>query len=125
MWPGEGVSYQGCRYNGGIDTGDQMRSARILPPCFSCHGCVNRPRELFQVKTRAGVGTDKEKRKCQSSLSSPSDKDKARLHPDRLAVTPPHVCVFFSAYIERFETELTINMRLVTCSLSDFLVFLL
>lgn len=28
VWPGEGVSYHGGRYNGGIDTGDPMRSAR-------------------------------------------------------------------------------------------------
>lgn len=31
---------RGGRYNGGIDTGDPMRSARSLRPCFSFHGWV-------------------------------------------------------------------------------------
>lgn len=71
VWPGEGVSYHGGRYNGGIDTGDPMRSARSLRPCFFFHGWVKHPQERFQVNTHAGVGTDKEKRKSQSSLLQP------------------------------------------------------
>lgn len=76
------------------------------------------------MNTHAGVGTDKEKRKSHNQVfSSPLDKDKAWLHPDRLVVTLPHSCalhclsVLSSVFIKdvayehsdkSFETELTI-----------------
>lgn len=68
MWPGEGVSYHGGRHNGGIDTGDLKRSERSLRPRFSFQDCVKHSQEPLQVSTRAGVGTDKGKKKCQISL---------------------------------------------------------
>lgn len=76
MWPGEGLSY-----NSGIDTGDPVRSARSLVLVY-----LNTSSGAIPDEYRAGVGTDKERRKRQSSP----------LRPRTLTVTTPHVCICLS-----------------------------
>lgn len=94
VWLGEGVSYHGGRYNGGIDTGDPMRSARSLRPCFSFHGWVKHPQQLFQVPACRCWHKQSKEGSVSQVFSSLLDKDKSWLHPDKLVVMLPHPCVY-------------------------------